>query len=102
MTDFDEFDEGHFSEEEIRIIRRMLPVAFESKARRLKRKQFFMEAFYCLKGTTRMGQIRRTLYETSLGLSRRKMPANQDICEAQSDDASNLEGTLSVRSPILE
>lgn len=70
--DHKEFDDGVFSEEEIRVIKRLLPTAYLSIARRLKRKDFFNHVFSTLKSShLKISSLKRALYNINLGLSKR-------------------------------
>jgi hypothetical protein len=66
------FDEGRFSEEEIAVIKRLLPSSMVSFARNSNRKEFFKHALSRLKNSSRIiSSIRRTFYKMSMGLSKR-------------------------------
>lgn len=75
-----EFEEGVFTEEELRVIKRLLPTAFEGKARVLSRRQFFAELSIS-KCCRNISTIKRTLHV----LSKRE----------------KLKGPLSSRSVVL-
>lgn len=70
--DHTDFDNGMFSEEEVRAIKRLLPTAYFAIAKRLKRKDFFNHVFSTLKSSNlKISILKRTLYNISLGLSKR-------------------------------
>jgi hypothetical protein len=70
------FDAGSFSEEELIVIKRLLPASYVTLARTMNRKAFLS---YASKYSVRLGTLRTILYNIYFGLSKRETDLNEEI-----------------------
>ena len=67
-----QFDDGLFSEPELRAIKRMLPTAYYACAQTMNRKSFLYHVAMTMRNGPRLvGTLRNTFYSLSMGLSKR-------------------------------
>lgn len=68
-----EFDDGYFTEDDLKVLKRMLPASFMPEARKKTRKDFFNHVRCNLTSGPRVvGPLKQALY--NLGLSKRDIP----------------------------
>lgn len=64
------FDDGRFTEDELRVIKRMMPSSLLSRAKLVTRRSFFHEALIRAAPAS-VAKLKKALYQIHLGLSKR-------------------------------